>query len=482
MPRRTSHRPATGLATMGLAATLLASCGGTAATAPPVTAPPPTAPPATAAVTAAPVPTTAPATATVTTPPAATTAPASEAAGTVEITFWSWVTGIDAYVNQFNAANPGIHVNFVNKVSGDGEYAAFNTAIQAKSGIPDVVQIEYQYLPTYESHGDLLNLADYGANDVKSQFVPWTWQQVSQGDAVYAYPQDSGPMILLCNQDLLTKNGISAAPTTWDEYASDAAKLHTSDHTAYISNFTSDPAWFMGVLWQSGAKPFKLDGQNISINFTSAEAMRVAKLWGDLIKSGNLSPTDTFTNDWNTALGNGTVACWPTGAWGPKVIESAAPTLSGKWMISQMPQWAAGQKVDGNFGGSSDAVTKGTAHPKEAEAFARWLNSDSTTTVALANPPIGFFPTTTAVLADPTWIAYTSPYWSGQKTHQIMVQAAQQVDVTFGWSPFTGFVYTTYADELTSIRAGTITFEQGLQDLQTKVTTYATDQGFTVTP
>jgi len=31
------------------------------------------------------------------------------------------------------------------------------------------------------------------------------------------------------------------------------------------------------------------------------------------MKSGNLSPIDTYTNDWNTALGNGTIACWQAG-------------------------------------------------------------------------------------------------------------------------------------------------------------------------
>ena len=47
--------------------------------------------------------------------------------------------------------------------------------------------------------------------------MPWTVAQVSQGDAVYAYPQDAGPMIQMCNTDLLTQAGI-AAPTTWDEF------------------------------------------------------------------------------------------------------------------------------------------------------------------------------------------------------------------------------------------------------------------------
>jgi len=63
----------------------------------------------------------------------------------------------------------------------------------------------------------------------------------------------------------------------------------------------------------------------------------------------------------------------------------------------------------------------------------------------------------------------------------VMATAAQEVNVNFGWSPFTDFVYTTYADELTQVKAGSISFEQAMQDMQTKVVQYAKDQGFTVT-
>ena len=76
-----------------------------------------------------------------------------------------------------------------------------NTALAAGTGIPDVVQIEFQHLGNYIATGALADLSQYGAADVTSKFVPWTVAQVSQGDAVYAYPQDAGPMIQMCNTD-----------------------------------------------------------------------------------------------------------------------------------------------------------------------------------------------------------------------------------------------------------------------------------------
>ena len=410
--------------------------------------------------------------------PAATEAPANGAP--VEITFWSWVPHIEDQVNAFNASQTAIKVNYVNPGGGTAEYNKLKVALEANTDIPDVVQIEFQYLPGFIARDELLDLTAYGANDIKDKFVPWAWAQVSQGGGVYAYPQDAGPMVMFCNDAILEKNGVTA-PTTWDEFATSAATLHAADPNAYISNFTADQGWFFGILWQSGARPFIVDGENITVNFTSPEAMRVAKLWGDLIKSGNLSPVDTYTDDWNSALGNGSVACWQSGAWGT-FISSSSPDFAGKWKVYPMPQWTAGGKINGNYGGSTIAVTKASAHPKEAAEFNRWLNVDPTATLNLTDPAgAGLFPVTLDTLANPKWKDVTYEYWGGQAIHQTMLEAANQVDVNFAWSPFTDFVFTTYGDEISQVKAGTITFEQALQNVQDKVVTFAKDQGFTVT-
>jgi multiple sugar transport system substrate-binding protein len=224
-----------------------------------------------------------------------------------------------------------------------------------------------------------------------------------------------------------------------------------------------------------------VNGADITIDFISPEVTRVVKLWGDMMNAGVLSPVETYTSDWNTALGNGSIACWPSGAWGT-YISGYAPDYAGKWKVYLMPQWTAGGKVNGNYGGSTIAVTKASTHPKEAAEFAQWLNTDPTITLELTNPDkAGLFPVTLATLSNPEWSDVTYDYWSGQAIHQVMAEAAQQVNPDFGWSPFTSFVYSTYADDLTEVRAGSMTFEQAMQDMQDKCVAYAKDQGFNVT-
>ena len=104
---------------------------------------------------------------------------AAPATAPVTLTFWTWVPNIQTEVNLFQKSHPGIKVNVVNAGQGAPEYTKLRTALKAGSGAPDVVQIEFQLLPTFELSGKLVDLSRYGASSLKDIFVPWTWSQVS---------------------------------------------------------------------------------------------------------------------------------------------------------------------------------------------------------------------------------------------------------------------------------------------------------------
>ena len=122
--------------------------------------------------------------------------------GPVTLTFWSWVPNIQNQINLFEQSHPNIKIKLVNAGQGGPEYTKLRTALKAGSGAPDIVQIELQYLPTFELANGLVDLSQYGANDLKNDYVSWVWNQVSQGSKVYAIPQDSGPMGLVYRADL----------------------------------------------------------------------------------------------------------------------------------------------------------------------------------------------------------------------------------------------------------------------------------------
>jgi multiple sugar transport system substrate-binding protein len=144
----------------------------------------------------------------------------------VKLTFWAWVPGLGRAVTAFNQTHPGICVTQEDVGAGDPEYVAITNAIKAGSGAPDVAEVEYDELPSFVVTKSVDNLVPYGADNYKSDFVPWAWSEVSQGSAVYAIPGDAGPMAFYYNSALLARYKITP-PATWAQFAADAATLPT---------------------------------------------------------------------------------------------------------------------------------------------------------------------------------------------------------------------------------------------------------------
>lgn len=71
----------------------------------------------------------------------------------VELNFWSWAPEMDKTVEVFNQAHPDIHVTVNKQDGGDPAVTKLLTAIKAGSGAPDVMQAEYQAIPTMVGAG-----------------------------------------------------------------------------------------------------------------------------------------------------------------------------------------------------------------------------------------------------------------------------------------------------------------------------------------
>lgn len=399
--------------------------------------------------------------------------------GPVTLTFWSWVPNLQDEINLFQQAHPNIHVKLVNAGQGSPEYTKLHNALKAGTGAPDVVQIEFQYLPTFELQKGLVDLSQYGAASLKNDYVPWTWSQVSNGSAVYAIPQDSGPMGLLYRKDLFDKYHLPV-PTTWAQYAQEAQQLHQANPSIYMTDFEgTDGGWLQGLEWQAGSHPFTVNGTTVTISLNDAAAQKVVNYWGNLVDNKLVATTPDFTNDWYAGFNNGTYASWITAAWGPVFLAGFASKTSGDWRAAPLPQWNAGDNVSANWGGSTDAVTSQSKHPKEAYELAQWINHDQGSAMMLATKQF-LFPTLNGVLSAPSFANDQSQFYGGQQVNQIFSTSGQNVNTSFQWSPFQDYVYTQMSDVFGSAQSGKTTFADALNQLQTNVVNYAKQQGFTV--
>src|SRR5690606_7684956 len=138
--------------------------------------------------------------------------------GQVKITVWSWDGTVERAVPGFEKEHPDIDVEVVNAGSSSDEYQALDNAIQAGSGVPDLVMFEYFAVPYFAVPGKLADLGPLGADALADDFVPSAWNNVTMDDAVYALPSDYGPAVLFWNQAVFAEAGIDEPPATWDEY------------------------------------------------------------------------------------------------------------------------------------------------------------------------------------------------------------------------------------------------------------------------
>lgn len=387
--------------------------------------------------------------------------------GKVNLTFTTWVPGMAKVVDLWNSKNPNIQVKFQTGPSGNaGTYQNFFNQIKAGNA-PDLGQVEYDALPNFRVQDGLTNIAAcQPVSGAQSKFVDWTWKQVTFGEnnAVYAIPQDTGPIALFYRKDLFQAAGIPV-PTTWDEYAKDAALIKAKG--AYITNFPkTDVNWFAGMVWQAGGQWFKNDGSTWNVNLTDDKSTQVADYWQKLIDAGEVSKLASFSDDWNKSFDDGQQWTWVSAVWGASTLETGAPNTAGKWAVAPMPQWSAGDTKAGDWGGSSTAVLKGSKHPYEAAKFAMWLNTDPEA-LALENKLGGLYP---AAKAGADLPAFTSgqAFYGGQKIYDVFKQASSQVDPNFTWGPTMTQTYTDVSDGFGAALGGSGTLLDALKTGQQK--------------
>jgi len=403
------------------------------------------------------------------------------AAGATPLTFWGWSAGYDLVVKEFNKTHPDICVKLQNAGATTAEYVKLNDVLKAGNGAPDVAQLEYFEVPSFEITHSLLDLAQYGVSSSKSDIAPAAWSQVSQGSALYAMPVDLGPLALYYNSKQFSAAGLTV-PTTWDQFSAAADKLHGADPKAAITNFDPESTQdVLALMQQYGAFPFTYSGgQSLGIDFTGAAQTAFANYWQGLIDKHEVTTAADFSPAQWSNLDSGADAARLSPAWGPVGMQLSIKNTIGDWRAAPMPQAQAGQNLAGNWGGSTLAVVKGSKHAKQAAEFAQWFGGSADAWKILSGPVAGAFPGYVPLLNDPAFQSTTLPISADSKSNAVFADAAQHLAQT-QWPPIMTAALTQWTSTFAGVTKGTETLPQAFQTFQKQMTDYAKAQGFTVT-
>jgi multiple sugar transport system substrate-binding protein len=393
-----------------------------------------------------------------------------------DLLVWAWEPTLDKVVEEFEAEYPNVNVEMANVGTGNDHYVALQNAISAGSGVPDVTQMEYYALPQFSIGESLADLAPFGASELDATYSPGPWGAVTDGDAVYGLPMDSGPMALFYNAKTFEEAGVEV-PATWDEFADAAKKIHDHDPNTYITSDSGDPGFATSMIWQAGGHPFQVDGTNVTVDLADEGSAKWSDMWQRLIDDGLLSDVPGWSDEWFQGLGNGEIAALVTGAWMPANLESAAAPASGDWRVAPMPQWTEGANETAENGGSALSITEASEKKALAYGFLEYANAGDGVATRLAG---GNFPATVADLNDEEFLAVESEYFGGQKINEVL--SASATGVVEGWQylPYQVYANSVFPDTAGQAYTGSTSLADGLGSWQESIVSYGNEQGFTV--
>lgn len=306
------------------------------------------------------------------------------------ITYWFQHTGANGDAMQkmiadFNATNEW-------KITVKGEYAGaydqiYNkmvAAIAAKNP-PELVVAYQNQSATYAVNNALVDMNVY-VNDPKwglgkdlADFFPGFINQdvnAQFGGIRLGFPPNRSIEVMYVNMDLLKSAGITAAPTTWAEFADTAAKVTNKDKGTYgyaLDNLDASHVYAFVV--SRGGEIARADGKGYTLNTPQMKAAMI--FMRDLVKSGAARKIPKKYDD-QTDFGNG-LAAFTTGSTSGLTFYAAAVKANKNgpfnWIIAPIPQTAASSAPAIDLFGASVSIPKSTPEKQLAAwLFVKWFS------------------------------------------------------------------------------------------------------------
>jgi len=343
----------------------------------------------------------------------------------ITLDFWTFgATGYEDLAKEYEKENPNIKIKVKASETADHHDALF-TSLSAGSGAPDIAMLEIDQFDRFKVAQDrFANLYDYGANDVKDQYLDWKWEvgENADGDFLFGLPTDIGPKALYYRTDLFEQAGL---PTDPDEVASlinspkafEEAGLKINEKTGMPFVDSIEMAY---RAYLDAAKTAYLTPDNELNLGADSEVKKAYDYAVHLNDIGIVGKYEMWSPEWANAVNKGEFAAELGAGWLKGWMEGNAPDAVGKWKVATLPtEFAA------NWGGSYIAVPKETKHAQEAYDFIEWLVSPDNQLKSFQSH--GLFPSAHAVYDMEEFKSNQDEFFGGQASAPVFAEAAQDI-------------------------------------------------------
>lgn len=267
----------------------------------------------------------------------------------VTITFASWVgdqDGMKRLYAKFRKEHPNITVKFQNVPAEELETKL--TAQIAGGNPPDAAYMDAGGVATFASRKALVNLDGYiaGSKIVHADdYVPAFKEFTTSNGSMYGLPFDGESTGLFYRKDMFEAAGITAPPTTWDEFKADAEKLTDPAKKQYGFAVFAPEAEYYWYPWlfQNGGSLLSDDEK--TVEFNNDKGKEAGRFYVDLVKYAPPDYLNSNSYDARVAFANGQVGMYMAGAWFAGTLSDEFPKIEGKWAAAPLPNGTAGCKT-----------------------------------------------------------------------------------------------------------------------------------------
>lgn len=283
------------------------------------------------------------------------------------------------YSEAFSALNPGVTVNWETMTDYAGEIATrMNTTDYGDVLLIPGALPQDKYPDFFTPLGSLEELSQ------KYQFI----NEGAYDGTIYGVAVTGNANGLLYNKDVFTAAGITAIPTTPEEFLA-ALKL-IKDNTEAIPLYTNYHAGWALTQWNSASEAFSGDADYVNIKmphmdapFAEGEPLYLSyKLLFDAV-AGGYAELDPTTTDWEQSkamIAKGEIGVMALGSWAISQMQGAAVEAGvDPAVIGYMPYPTSidGKQYAGAGGDYKIAVNKNSPNQDAAKAFVTWFLEES---------------------------------------------------------------------------------------------------------
>jgi multiple sugar transport system substrate-binding protein len=388
--------------------------------------------------------------------------------GPVTIDVWGWNAETGKLVaDAFNAAQSDVKVNYVLQASNTATQTNFRNAMEAKSGVPCLVQ-GFAPLTTMVVNGWAQDITGALEKSV-DQYNDGAKAAAQVNGRYYGLPAGADGQFMIINKDTYDKFGVKV-PTTWQEFV-DAGKTFKAQGVDVTNLAGEDPSTLMNLAQQGGSEWFAIDGDKWKVNFTDKATLAAADIIQQLIDN-DLVSNQTYKDKpaLYSYFDSGKMASTTTQWWSLTGYQTNFPSTSGHWEAVPIPQFSADKKA--TPGRSTPSfVPVGCDNPDAVVKFADWLATPEGIQAG-RNPK-------TQSLGLPTSLKDPSPYVKDivpkgffvddSKAADVIVDAQKATVGKFELGPNYDAWFPELQDQWGKAVAGKIKLSEALKNVQTFV-------------